>query len=118
VVGIGINVDQTADELPVPGATSLSLAASPRDRVQLFGDVLGRLRATLATTSARPGSLVDDYRPLCDTLGQTVRVDLPGGAVLEGRADDVDEHGRLVVRTADHAVAVAAGDVVHVRPAG
>ena len=70
---------------------------------------------------------VGEYRALCDTLDRDVRVDLPDGSVLEGRAADIDDHGRLVVsprtrRTGPAVpgrltgVAVAAGDVVHVRP--
>ena len=48
------------------------------------------------------------------TLGREVRVGLPGGGELTGRATDVDAGGRLVVA----GTPVAAGDVVHVRPAG
>jgi BirA family biotin operon repressor/biotin-[acetyl-CoA-carboxylase] ligase len=62
-------------------------------------------------------------------LDRDVRVDLPDGSVLEGRATDIDEHGRLVVSPPPEdggeggpavpglltGVAVAAGDVVHVR---
>jgi BirA family biotin operon repressor/biotin-[acetyl-CoA-carboxylase] ligase len=49
------------------------------------------------------------------TLGRTVRVDLPGGEVVEGTAMDIDENGRLVVQTPAGPVPVGAGDVVHVR---
>jgi BirA family biotin operon repressor/biotin-[acetyl-CoA-carboxylase] ligase len=48
-----------------------------------------------------------------------VRVALPGGGELVGAAEGVDEDGRLVVAAADGSArtALAAGDVVHVRPA-
>jgi BirA family transcriptional regulator, biotin operon repressor / biotin---[acetyl-CoA-carboxylase] ligase len=118
VVGIGINVDQTAEELPVPTATSLALAGGRRDRTELFGEVVDRLRTVMDAVSRSPQSFVDTYRPRCETLGQDVRVDLPAGEALEGNAVDVDDHGRLLVRTADGTVPVAAGDVVHVRPPG
>lgn len=127
VVGIGINVDQTAEELPVSTATSLALAGLPADRTELFGKVLHHLRTFLGTMMGSPSSFVGRYRAVCDTLDRDVRVDLPDGSVLEGRATEIDEHGRLVVtpvRAADgpavpgrlEGVAVAAGDVVHVRP--
>ena len=51
----------------------------------------------------------------CGTLGQKVRVELPGGAVREGIATSIDEQGRLVVRDDTEEFAVAAGDVTHVR---
>jgi len=49
------------------------------------------------------------------TVGQSVRVDLPDGSVLQGRAVTVDASGRLVVEAADGRHEVGAGDVVHVR---
>jgi BirA family biotin operon repressor/biotin-[acetyl-CoA-carboxylase] ligase len=117
VVGIGINVDQGADELPVDTATSLRLAAGPVDRTELFGQVLGDLRTWLGVLTGGPHTFVTSYQGVCDTLGRDVRVDLPDGSVLEGRATGVDDHGRLEVEAAGGVVAVAAGDVVHVRPA-
>ncbi len=54
-----------------------------------------------------------DYLEACVTLGQEVRVSLPGGGEVTGEATDVDETGRLVVA----GTPVAAGDVLHVRPA-
>ncbi|HWM73988.1 MAG TPA: hypothetical protein VNQ53_09615 [Nocardioides sp.] len=49
------------------------------------------------------------------TVGRQVRVDLPDGTVLEGRAASVDQSGRLVVEAADGRHEIGAGDVVHVR---
>ena len=72
-----------------------------------------QLRSWLAVLARSPHELVDHYRRLCSTLGQAVRVDLPDGRALTGTAEDVDAYGRLVV----DGTAVAAGDVVHVRPA-
>ena len=51
------------------------------------------------------------------TVGRDVRVELPGGAALTGRATGVDPGGRLVVTGPDGETAVGAGDVVHVRAA-
>jgi BirA family biotin operon repressor/biotin-[acetyl-CoA-carboxylase] ligase len=54
---------------------------------------------------------------LCATLGRPVRVELPGGGILSGVAEDIDADGRLLVAPASGAtpVAVSAGDVIHVR---
>lgn len=115
VIGIGINVDQSRAELPVPQATSLALAGMPVDRTELLGDVLRSLRATLGTLSRSPHTLMNRYRGLSATTGRDVRVDLPDGSTLAGRVADIDEHGRLVVESADGRTVVGAGDVVHVR---
>jgi BirA family biotin operon repressor/biotin-[acetyl-CoA-carboxylase] ligase len=116
VVGIGINVDQTAEELPVPSATSLALAGRPPDRTALCGAVLGSLADVLADLAASPDTFTDRYRELSATLGQDVRVDLPGDRSVTGRVSDLDAHGRLVLDTGDGTLVLSAGDVVHLRP--
>ena len=122
VLGAGVNLALSADELPTPVSTSLTLAGATLAGDELADAVLSgyleNLRAlysrfltdgvdaTLATISA-----------LCTTLGQRVRVELPGGTDLHGTATGIDRSGRLEVRSdADGAVvAVAAGDVTHLR---
>jgi BirA family biotin operon repressor/biotin-[acetyl-CoA-carboxylase] ligase len=118
VIGIGINVDQTVDELPVPTATSLALAGHTVDRTELFGHVARHLRTWLGRFAQHPQTFVDQYRGRSDTLDRDVRVDLPGDRVVEGRAADIDQHGQLVLETDDGTLTLSAGDVVHLRPAG
>ena len=121
VVGVGLNVTQTAAELPVDTATSLALeGADPPDRTALLIAVLhevGDWYAAWRGAAGDPGrsGLREAYRRRCATLGRRVRVELPAGDVFSGDAEDVDEAGRLVVRTPDGERAVSAGDVVHVR---
>jgi BirA family transcriptional regulator, biotin operon repressor / biotin---[acetyl-CoA-carboxylase] ligase len=117
VVGIGINVDQTLDELPVALATSVSLeTGEPVERTGLLGQVLGSLHG-LQGLLDDVESLRRAYADVCVTLGRTVDVHLPGGDVRRGEALDIDATGALVVGTDDGTFTVAAGDVVHVRPA-
>jgi BirA family transcriptional regulator, biotin operon repressor / biotin---[acetyl-CoA-carboxylase] ligase len=115
VVGIGINVDQTAAELPVPSATSLALAGRPADRTELFGNVVACLASCLGDFAESPETFVDRYRRRSATLGRDVRVELPDDRVVAGRALDVDDHGRLLLETSEGLVPLSAGDVVHVR---
>jgi BirA family transcriptional regulator, biotin operon repressor / biotin---[acetyl-CoA-carboxylase] ligase len=122
VVGVGLNTGMTAEELPVPTATSLSLeqggAATP-DRVDVLLEVLAAIRRAYDDwqRGGEPAAerLATSYAVACVTVGRAVRVDLPDGSVLEGTAEAVDASGRLVVRTADGSREVGAGDVVHVR---
>src|SRR5574340_1166318 len=59
------------------------------------------------------------YRARCGTLGQRVRALLPGDKELVGSATDIDAQGQLVITPdAAAAVAVAAGDITHLRPVG
>lgn len=122
VLGIGLNVTLTEDELPVPAAGSLALAkASVTDRDPLLRAVLRSLEQWYGNWRAAGGDpaasgLQETYAAGCATLGRHVRAELPGGRVLTGTAEAVDADGRLVIRTAeDRHEAVGAGDVIHLR---
>lgn len=116
VIGIGINVSQGVDELPVALATSVTLETGERvDRTQLLGQVLGSLHG-LQGLLDDVDSLRAAYADVCSTLGRTVDVHLPGGDVRRGEALDLDASGALVVSSGEGTFTVAAGDVVHVRP--
>ncbi|WP_406236642.1 biotin--[acetyl-CoA-carboxylase] ligase [Nocardia sp. NBC_01009] len=115
VIGIGLNVSLTEAELPVPHATSLTLAgAADTDRTLLARSLLTEFArrftawqdANWATTD-----LIAAYRERCSTLGARVRAELPGGQTLTGTATDVDATGRLLIGDQ----AVSAGDVTHLR---
>ncbi|MCB5169772.1 biotin--[acetyl-CoA-carboxylase] ligase [Streptomyces bambusae] len=122
VIGLGLNVTLTEDELPVPAAGSLALAkAAVTDRDSLLKAVLRALedwygRWTEAGGDPAASGLQEAYAADCATLGRHVRAELPGGRELTGTAEAVDADGRLVVRTAEgDREAVGAGDVVHLR---
>lgn len=113
VVGLGLNVDLTEDELPVPHATSLRIAgATELDRRRVLRLLLQHLDEVYRRwEQVDPAELRAAYVARCDTVGRVVDVAMPDGSVLHGRADDVDADGRLVVA----GTAVSAGDVTHVR---
>lgn len=121
VVGAGINLDQTRDQLPVPTATSWRLArggdrAAPLPdgaRQQLVDDYLTRLADLVSDLGGGHSA----YRRMCSTLGQLVEVHLPGGGTRSGTAIEVDDAGALVVEGAGRRTVHLAGDVVHLRPA-
>lgn len=116
VLGIGINVSHTLDELPVALATSIHLERGEApDRTDLLGQVLGSLHA-LQGLLDDTASLRTAYVDVCTTLGREVDVHLPAtGAPRRGLARDIDEGGALVVDSDGDTWAVGAGDVVHVR---
>ncbi|MHB1064707.1 MAG: biotin--[acetyl-CoA-carboxylase] ligase [Georgenia sp.] len=124
VLGVGVNVAQRADQLPVPWAASLHLVAAPRPTAE---DVLGGVGTHLAGLlrrwedargDAETAGLADEVRAVCTSLGRAVRVDLPGGETLAGTAIGIDPGGRLLVEAGGLVRPVAAGDVRHVRAAG
>ncbi len=120
VIGVGLNVSLTAEELPVPTGTSLAIASGVEpDRTALLVTLLRSLREAYDAWQVGGEDATDhlrtSYAAACVTVGRDVRVDLPGGAVLSGRASGVDSGGRLIVTGTEGATAVGAGDVVHVR---
>jgi len=124
VVGIGLNVSADRDELPAGQATSLWLeGAADTRRADILVAILRELEQWYLrwANGAQPGNaeacgLRAAYLRSCSTVGRDVRVELPGGGTLTGRACDVDDVGRLLVSGAGGVHAVSAGDVVHVRP--
>lgn len=125
VMGAGLNIRLASDELPVPTATSLVLEGAVDDAAlddRVLAEYLTRLRVlvdALRESGPAASGLRDAVLAVCDTIGREVRVELPDGDELLGTAADIAHDARLVVRTAAGAtVPVAAGDVVHLRPAG
>ena len=122
VIGIGLNVSITTDELPVPTATSLGIeGATVLDRAILLGGVLSRVDAWLQAWEDASGDavrcgLAAAYRRQCATLGRQVRVSMTDRPPVEGEALDLDGSGRLVIGQAGRRVPVSAGDVEHLRP--
>jgi len=117
VIGIGVNVSQTGDTVEFPGAVSLSMAGVQVTREQVVAAILIRLRQTMGCLEAEQDrlALVQDYREVCRTVGQQVRVVLGEQEVVEGRAVDIGEDGRLLVDVAGQVRAFSSGDVVHLR---
>ncbi|MEO3936052.1 biotin--[acetyl-CoA-carboxylase] ligase [Dermatophilaceae bacterium Soc4.6] len=134
-IGIGLNVAQGRDDLPVPTATSLALARSAMggtdstdgtdgtdgmDLTDLAAAVLTHLgQAYSALTGGGPAVAGERaaYRQACSTLGREVRLHRLGAPDVVGTVVEVDDEGRLVIDVGGVRTAWAAGDVVHVRPA-
>ncbi|WP_394282170.1 biotin--[acetyl-CoA-carboxylase] ligase [Corynebacterium sp.] len=110
VVGIGINVNLTAEELPVPHATSLVLEGMEADPTAVVERLLVAFDRRQAQWKAGEAQLLDDYRAACVTIGQDVRLEAPGGEI-SGRADGVSERGEIIVDGTTY----SAGDVTHLR---
>ena len=127
VVGIGLNVSTEPAELPSPqppAGCPPPRCRGRRDRAGPRGTPArhpGRTRALvpgLAAGRRRPGPqrAAPEYIRWSATIGRTVRAELPGGQALSGPVAGVDSDGRLLVRVSSGSeVAVAAGDVVHLR---
>jgi BirA family transcriptional regulator, biotin operon repressor / biotin---[acetyl-CoA-carboxylase] ligase len=122
VVGAGVNLRMTHAQLPVPTATSLAIEGATDDAgledrlIAAYLTFLRDLLEDLLSPGAGAGAVKQGVRDGCGTLGRDVRIELPGGARLLGRADAIDDGGRLVVSSpAGRDDVVSAGDVLHLR---
>ncbi len=123
VVGAGLNILQTPNELPIEAATSLNLegahSPTPHDVVQIYLENLKGLYAAYgqvrgdAVASGLRASVVEN----CATVGARVRAILPANQELLGEAVGIDDTGRLILLpdNADQVMPIAAGDIVHLR---
>ena len=120
VLGIGLNVSTSEEELPVPGAGSLATAGwAGADRTELLLGILDALGRRLDrwSESGDDAGLRRDYEARCSTVGRAVRVHLPSGQEVVGTAVGIARDGSLVVDGDAGRASLSAGDVIHVRPA-
>jgi BirA family biotin operon repressor/biotin-[acetyl-CoA-carboxylase] ligase len=114
IVGLGMNVLQLSfDDERMDTATSIAIEGGKRlDRPDLLAATMQRFIDALGDPSAALGN----YRQLCVTIGQTVRVERATGDPVSGFARAIDDTGALVLETQRGDMRVASGDVVHLRP--
>lgn len=107
--GIGVNVD-LGDEVPTDRTDLASVLGERPDRALLLAALLMELDATLRAL-ATPASLLDRYRGMSDTVGRSVRVQVPGEGALVGVATGIDDGGRLLVTTDARTHVILSGTV-------
>ena len=104
VVGIGLNVGWSPE-----GAARLTERGADVEPLDV-------LAALLAALDAQPADIWPVYRSALATLGAEVRVELPGGEDVFGRAIDVARDGRLIVLDqCGMTQRFDVGDVIHLR---
>ena len=112
IIGIGVNVAMTADELPVDTATSLVITGSKKlDRNLLLGEFLNRFKVNFDKWDSG-ADFIDSYSAICATLGRQVQVEVSGRANRTGQALTINKIGALML---DDGFEVNVGDVVHLR---
>jgi BirA family biotin operon repressor/biotin-[acetyl-CoA-carboxylase] ligase len=116
VVGIGLNVNTPASQLP-SGASSLKQEAHKGfDRVRLFQEILRSMERWYERFQKHGfNDAIQQWKAYSSTIGQRVRVcDQQGD--IEGDAVDVDENGSLIIRSdAGIILKRMTGDVVQLR---
>ena len=116
VIGIGLNVNHTASQLP-EGATSIRQEMDKHfSRVQILQEILRSFeRWYFKSAKGNFNDVLAAWKDKSSTLGKRVRVTDPA-SITEGVAIDLDSDGGLLIRQ-DTGVVVKkmAGDVVQLR---
>ena len=113
VVGIGLNVNLDVASQPGLAEAATSLRAETGNGLDLrdAGDAVFRRLDAAYADAAAGADVVGRWRGALDTLGKRISVRQRDGT-LSGLAEDVDETGRLLLRTDDGALHVLSeGDV-------
>jgi BirA family transcriptional regulator, biotin operon repressor / biotin---[acetyl-CoA-carboxylase] ligase len=110
IIGTGCNVNWAPDR-----ATSMLAQSTTRQEVV---DVLRLVLSALdKLLGLAPEQMDDLYRSRVDTIGRRVRVELPNGENVVGRATQLDADGALeVIDECAMTHRFHAADVVHLRP--
>jgi BirA family biotin operon repressor/biotin-[acetyl-CoA-carboxylase] ligase len=131
VVGAGLNMQQQPMDLPIENATSLTIeGAASINLDEVLAGYLANLRELYlewvqASGNAVASGLRNQVIQACSTLDRSgnnrVRAILPASSSAEseivGAAVGIDDTGRLIVQPDGQSdvIAVAAGDIVHLR---
>jgi BirA family biotin operon repressor/biotin-[acetyl-CoA-carboxylase] ligase len=109
VVGLGLNVGWAPE-----GASCLQeFATAEIARDAVLAALLVELNQLLELS---PTQLHERYRAKLSTLQRAVRIELPSGEFVEGRALDVEVDGRLVVLDSCGVTQrLDVGDIIHLR---
>lgn len=122
VIGVGLNLSQTQDDLPIANATSLRIEGATvsfeaaleeflTEFLGLYNEFVNH-RGDADASGLRRGATAK-----CSSIGRRVRVLMPGDQQIEGQGLELDHSGRILVALdGEHQLyAVAAGDIVHLR---
>ena len=112
IIGIGVNVAMTTEELPVDTATSLAIAGSNNlDRNLILGSFLNHFESNFKEWD-KGGDFIGIYSEVCATLGRNVQVEVIGRENRTGVALAINSLGALLLADGFE---VNVGDVVHLR---
>jgi len=113
VVGIGINVDLQADELPTDMSTSLVLEKIQASRETLIAALLAEIEKITELASE---TWLPLYLEASSTIGTQVSVARKSESVVIGLATAVLKSGELLLDSEDGLIEITSGDVLQVRP--
>lgn len=127
ILGFGINVNLEVDHFPPDlqkTATSLRITCGRKvDRHTLIAEMVQILETRyLHTSNSASHQWKKEYEEKCETIGQMIQANLPGGRSIEGKAVGIGAEGQLQILTEQNhgnkdltTLQITSGDIVHLR---
>ena len=109
IVGIGINVLHTRDQLPTEIATSLLLEGFKVSPNELIAHIIFEVESALQSSADWHAK----YLGHCATIGNQVAISQLTGPEIQGIAIGITENGALIIQTDSAIEQVTIGDVQH-----
>ena len=109
VVGIGINVSHTKDQMPTQIATSLLQEGFNVSRNELVAQIIFEVESSIQNSN----DWHEQYLNHCASIGKQVVISHLTGSEIEGIAIGVSETGALIIQTDTSIEHVTIGDVQH-----
>ena len=111
IIGIGINVHATREELGFANATSMQIEGYLEvDREGLLVSILDEIAIILERWEMADPDIVERYLARSSTVGSQVRIETPAGEIIQALAVGIKASGALVLDNGDQ---ITVGDVVH-----
>lgn len=120
VVGIGVNINMTREQIKRELGEAAKFATSLRenlgvdiDRAKFAGDLLYELESWYRTFNRRgKSSIIKEWTERWGGFNKRVRVSAEDGKVIEGTATGIDGEGHLLIKKEDESlVRIITGDV-------
>jgi BirA family biotin operon repressor/biotin-[acetyl-CoA-carboxylase] ligase len=112
VIGIGLNVHTSREEINFADATSLTIEGCELDRNRLLVAILENISVYFGRWEIGDLGLLSKYRSRSATIGAQVRIETPSGASIASEAIGIEPSGALILATGER---VTVGDVVHLQ---
>ena len=122
VIGAGLNLTQSKDQLPIDEATSLELEGATVSFAAALESYLVEFVTLYKSFISHRGDaelsgLRSDAQAHCSTIARRVRAIMPDQSIVEGKAIQLDPSGRLLIAVdgEEQLHLISAGDIVHLR---
>jgi BirA family biotin operon repressor/biotin-[acetyl-CoA-carboxylase] ligase len=110
ITGVGINVSQAEIKTDKP-AVSLKQLGIKADRQTLLGEIMALFTQNYGRLlEGGFSSIKTDYKALFPYLGKEISIST-GHGIIKGIALDLDDEGKILLKTAKGTFAVSAGDM-------